>query len=535
MAEEISSKGKKAPQTQKSVFFSALGMGLGTLLSRFLGFFRDILLVGLFPQGVSDAFVLGFRVPNFFRRVLGEGALSVSFIPNYLELKQKSPEKARQLSHVVFSFVSLLSMSLCLLSFFFTEELILFIVQASSLKEVHIEVDYLKRSVEMARWMIFYLFLVVEFAYCMSVLNAHKKFFMAGLAPALFNLGFILIVLASWYFELPLSFEGQELAVGVLVGGLLQLLIVVRELYKYVELPSFNFSFDFKPFKRVLLATIPSILGIGILQIISFINIGLCAQVGQGSLTYLYLADRILELPQSLIAVSLGTAMLPNLSELWIKSRKEFDLSLQRSLRLYLYFAIPSALGLVFLSLPITQLLFQRGQTTLEEVKVVSSLIQIYGFLLMVGGMNRILLPIYYSFKNTWYPAVVSVFVVVGHYFIGNFLVQEFALEGVVSSTLISSFVNFSLLIVGLKIFVGRFYLLGILKSLVSFLPLALMLAGFLFVVRQWIPEEKNLVFYSMTLVSIGASAFLYFASTYLFKLEEARYIGALLRKFLPK
>ncbi|MGH1469040.1 MAG: murein biosynthesis integral membrane protein MurJ [Bdellovibrionales bacterium] len=520
-------KQDKSSDGQKSLLFSALGMGAGTLISRVLGLFRDAALAAFFSKTVLDCFAIGFRLPNFFRRVMGEGALSVSFIPSYLELKIKDPIEAEKLKNVTFSFLFCLSALLCILGTLYIGPLLNLIIDKESFSTDPAKFEL---AVRMAKWMFGYLFLVTQFAYFMSVLNAHKKFWVAGVAPAFFNLGFLVFIfLPSEY----VFFTGQQLTWGVLFGGGLQVLIVGLSFVKHFGFPKFNFNMLFKPFRRVLLATTPSLFGIGVLQMISLVNINLCSRVGDGAHGYLYFADRILELPQSLIAVSLGTAMLPSLTEMWIKSRKDFDSTLIRSLRVYLFFGVPSALGLFFLSLPITQLLFQRGAFGLERSVEVASLVQIYGGLLVVSGLSRILLPVYYSFKNTWYPAVSAVLVLVSHYFLGRVFVEEFGLPGVALTTLVSGAVNFGLLLLGLKLFIGRAYVFDILKSALSLSPVFLSLTGFLWLVRGYIPVEKTFMGALLICAVIGGSVLLYFASAVVFKVDEAKIFKKILAKVL--
>lgn len=515
----------KQEDRQKSLIFSALGMGAGTLISRILGLFRDAALAAFFSKATLDCFAIGFRLPNFFRRVMGEGALSVSFIPTYLELRIKDPLEAEKLKNVTFSFLFCLSALLCLLGTLYVESILGFIIDREAFST---DPEKFNFAVRMAKWMFGYLFLVTQFAYFMSVLNAHKRFWVAGVAPAFFNLGFLIFIFLPEHF---VQFTGQQLALGVLFGGLLQVFVVGLSFAKHFGLPKFDFNMLLKPFRKVLFATLPSLFGIGVLQMISLININLCSRLGDGAHGYLYFADRIMELPQSLIAVSLGTAMLPSLTEMWVKNRKDFDSTLVKSIRVYLFFGIPSALGLVFLSLPITQLLFQRGSFGLDRSLEVASLVQIYGVLLVVSGLSRILLPVYYSFKNTWYPAAAAVIVLVSHYFMGSVLVEQFGLPGVAMTTLVSGTVNFILLLLGLKIFIGKAYIGEISKALISFVPLAAVLAGFLWFSSRFISPEKSFLSIIMVCGVIGASVVIYFGASVFFKVEEAKLFKKLLAK----
>jgi len=459
---------------------------------------------------------------------MGEGALAVSFIPRYLELKEKNPGDAQTLKNVVFTFLFTLSSLVVFFGIWMMPEILKFLVSLSGKSEAFSNPENMLFAIRMSRWMFFYTFLVTQFAYMMAVLNAHKRFLVAGLAPAFFNLGFVLMELLP---NSLVSFSGFQLALGVLFGGLMQVVVVAYDHVKHIGVPSFNFNFLFKPFRKVLTATLPGIAGVGVLQFISIINISLCAKFGLGSLGFLYMADRLLELPQSLIAVSLGTALLPNLSELWIKDRGAFDKTLLQTVRLYLFFALPSAIGLIFMALPIIQLLFQRGQTSLEDAFQVASLVQVYGGVLIISGINKMLLPIYYSVKNTWYPAVLSVLVVVSHYFFGQLFINSFGLKGVVITTLLSTTINFSFLLIGLKIFIGRSYIEIIFKALLSFVLPTTTLAGALWLMTSFIPVEKDMTFYVYTFLSLLLSLVIYFGASFVFKVKEVVYLKAVLKK----
>lgn len=520
---------KNRQLSQKSIVFSAFGMGAGTLISRVLGLVRDAALAALFPTTVRDAFAIGFRLPNFFRRVLGEGALSVSFIPTYVELLNTEPAQAEKLKNTVFSFLLLISSLISILGVLYIKQLLNFIIDERSFSPGG---ESFALTVRMAKWMFAYLFLITQFAFCMSVLNAHKKFWIAGLAPAFFNLGFIIFIFLP---KSLLAFDGQQLALGVLFGGVLQFGVVGASFLSNFKLPKINLSFFFKPFRQVLLATTPSLFAIGVLQIISLININLCSKVGPGANSYIYFADRILELPQSLIAVSLGTAMLPSLSEMWVKSRSDFDETLIKSISVYLFFALPAAVGMIFLSLPVTQLLFQRGAFDFEQSVQVASVVQIYGGLLVVSGMGRILLPVYYSFKNTWYPAAVAIIVLVNHYIVGQVLMESFGLSGVAMATLSSSLVNIFLLFIGMGIFTKRTYVKEVLGALFRFSPAVIILSAFLWTVDGQISQVSAALRVAGSVAAVLGAVFVYFGSAWLFKIDEVRFIGALVSKVRRK
>lgn len=539
------------PNPGTGVLRGALGMGMGTLLSRILGYLRDIILFRYFSKEVTDCFIVAFRIPNYFRRVLGEGALAVSFIPTYLELLAKEPEKARELRNVLFSFLFVVTGILSVLGILFMDDLIHMLVANGEFGK---NPEKIKLAVRLGKWLFAYLFLVTQFAFAMSVLNAHKKFWIPGLAPSFYNFGFIVFALLG---ESYFSFSGQQLAFGVLFGGVLQAGLVIWKLVQVVGFPSFNFRFSNKVFLRVLTATVPSILGIGVLQIISIINVKLCAEFQEGAHTLLYAADRLLELPQSLIAVSIGTAMLPNLSELWVSDRIKFSKSLDQSLSIFLFLGLPSAVGLYFLAAPLTQLLFQGVKFSYSDVVATTPLVQVYSVALIVSGLNRILVPVFFSIKNTWYPAVGACLVVVFHYFVSfglleflhvmqNYLgcdpagctellpkeLQLSQLSVVTSATLLSGTFYFLFLSFGLFYFLKRFFLKGLFNSFIRFILPNVIMATFLFFAVDVLPTEKNFFLFFGVGAIVGISVLLYFGACFLLRVEEVNRFKRLIPGF---
>ncbi|MCB0362484.1 MAG: hypothetical protein KDD35_07170, partial [Bdellovibrionales bacterium] len=185
---------------KRSVIRSAASMSLGTILSRILGLVRDIVLAAYFSKTVTDAFVVAFRLPNMFRRLLGEGSLSVSFLPIYIERKTPkanvSPEaalsEAKDLSNGIFTLLVLVTGVLSLAGIIWMDELMNLLVGGHGFKSVE---GKLSITVWMARIMFAYMFLVTLYAFYMAIANSWQKFFIFFFCPDLFNLVFIFFVL----------------------------------------------------------------------------------------------------------------------------------------------------------------------------------------------------------------------------------------------------------------------------------------------------------------------------------------------------
>lgn len=419
---------------------AAAAMSAGTLLSRVLGFVRDAVLVGLFDRTLTDAFVVGFRLPNLFRRIFGEGALSVSFIPIYLESLKKDHKQAAALSSTVFSVLLALTTILFVLGVIYMPEIMnIWVRDPQGYAAVPGKMEL---TIQLARIMLGYLVLVTSYAFCMAVANSLGYFFWPALAPAVFNLAVI-----TFSFLPAFQFHGDQLAWGVITGGLAQLLVVFALLVKVGAVPSIRWNMRSPLFQRVLRNMAPGILGLGVFQVMTIVNTSFAARLKEGAQSYIYCADRILELPQSLIAISLGAALLPRFSN--YLSDERMDLLLEeahRALRALLFLALPSAVGMYFLSQGVTDLLFGRGSFDAHDIEMTAQVVGIYSLLLLVSSVSKVLSPGFYAMKNTWLPAVVALFCLAIHLVLGSYLVNHFELAGLAFATTVSSAINVLLL-----------------------------------------------------------------------------------------
>ncbi len=437
-------------------------MAFGTMTSRILGLVRDMAFAALFSLTITDAWNVAFRLPNMFRRLLGEGSLSVSFIPIFVETKLQDESKARNLVNSFYVVLLLILAALTTAGILFAEPLVRFMVE-DHFDAVPGKFDL---TVRFAQIMFGFIFLMSSYAYFMGILNALGSFALPAVAPTFFNIAMIIanFIPREWQ-----AVEGDALAWGVIAGGILQTGILLPALAKRGYLPKLRFSGWSPQIANIFKNMIPGMLGMGLLQITTLINTNFASQMGEGSNSYIYYADRLLELPLSLVSVSLGTALLPTLSRLWASQEKSKMIETANYyVRLNLFVAIPAALGLFFLGIPIVELLFQRGKFSAADALETGSILQVYAFTLVVSSSVRVLVPSFYAIKNTWYPAVVSGVCLVGHIFIAPILMQKWGLQGLVLSTLISAFANFILLLAAYPWMIGRFpfgnLLMGVFK-----------------------------------------------------------------------
>lgn len=522
---------------KNQVVKKALTMAFGTFSSRLLGLVRETLLTSLFNRTVTDAWTVAFRLPNIFRRLLGEGSLSVSFIPVFVDCLygQKDEVKAKNLVNSLYTLLLMILVSLTLVGVLFPEVFLLPMLNEKYVQQV----DKFQLTVSLARIMFSFIFLMSSYAYFMGILNAFGQFGLAAMAPTLFNISMIISTLIpDSYF----SFSGQGLAWGVIVGGVLQAGILVPSLIKKGYFPKFSFDFKNKEMQMVLKNMVPGLFGMGLLQISLIVNQNFASSLGEGILTYIYLADRLLELPLSLVSVSLGTALLPTLSKYWAENNKDMMISTaEYYLRLNLYVVLPAATGLFFLSRPIIEVLFMRGQFNAHDVQVTSEVLKIWAIIMVPSSCVKILAPAYYAVKNTWFPAVVSLVALVVHILLAPVLMNHWGLRGLNLSSLVSNSLNFILLFAFFAYFISMLPLKRIYISIAKTLLICLVLTQ-VEVVYDTINGMHILpmAFLNRCLslsVAIGVAGLVVIGLSHLFKMEEYqltihKVIHKVLRKF---
>ena len=485
----------------KSVTQMAGLMSLGTLCSRVLGFVRDRLIIQFFPTQTTDAFYAAFRLPNFFRILLGEGALSVSFLPAYIDLKEKSGDH-QKLAGALWAFLLILGSLLSALGVLFMPQLLDLILDVNQISKVPGKYE---TTLFFSQIMFSYLFLVSQFAFFMALLNSHEEFFIPGLAPAIFNL--TIIVTISFFPEhLFFSRESFLLPMAIILGGITQFLIVFVKAFSLKIVPRPNFIFSNPRFLEVLHRTAPSIVGIGAIQLLGLLNLRFASSLDQGSITFLYLANRLLELPQSILAISLSAALLPRLTSFWSRhDKKSFVNQIYETTSVYYFLAIPSAIGLFVLAEPLVMLLFFTENLAQEGVQITATLVQAYAFMILISGTSKLLLPGFYAIKNTIYPAAASGLVVGIHLFLAPYLMKSLGLQGLVVSTIVSSFVALCVSFVAFQTFVMPLNLIQFFRPIPKIIGLNIITLGItLGTLFLWRAQESLMFKNIITLLGVG-------------------------------
>jgi putative peptidoglycan lipid II flippase len=517
---------------QNSVAKSAIYFATGTFMSRVIGLVRDRLLVNFFGQTLSDAWLAAFRFPNLFRRIFGEGALSACFIPLYAEYKDRNDKKA--LGELTAGVLGLLLAVLIPMTVLFVcgmDPIIRWWMHGDGFVDVP---GKLELTVSMTKIMFPFLLLMILYAYVMAVLNAQKQFLLSSLAPLFFNL---IIVAASLYCYYANFISPVFLSWSVIAGGLVQFLVLIPAFLKLKVPFVWKWSsLTSVPVKRTLKAFLPSVFGLGIVQFMALVNTSFASELPEGSVTFIYLADRLLELPLSLVAVSLGTALLPTLSECISQNdEKGFKLEIFKNIKLLLLLCIPASVGMWMTSELLSSVLYEGGEFTASHTLVVAGIVKVYAFTLIGASLTRVLGQAFYAEKKTTVPAVAATLGFVIHYFMAPFYMQRWGVDGLVISTSISAFINCFVLVVWFYARHGSLYFWELFVFCAKMFLACGSIIGVCWLQQTYIvPEgfiEKSFVLGCVVVLS----SVLFFVTAQLLQVEEVQWLFKRLKKRIKK
>ena len=387
---------------KKHILKSASIISLVTVASRILGYVRDQRITLLLGTSLSaDAYVLAYRIPNLFRRLVAEGSMTASFIPVFTSyMREKPKEEVWDFANRLFWTLALVVAVITVLGMVFSPAVVQLFSGANVARA---------EAVDLNRIIFPYLFFIALAALAMGILNCFHIFGLPAATPVLLNVATIAFsVAAVWrHFKDPAT----SLAVGVLVGGVLQFLIQVPSLVQKGMNFKFGISFSHPAIRDVARLMIPRLFGIGIGQINLLIDtrFATAARMPPGSLAALYVADRVMELVLGGYAIAVATAILPMMSHQ--AAAKDYDSlkkTLSFSVRIVAFITIPAALGLMILREPIIRVLFQHGQFVAESTKLTARALLYYAIGLPALATVKLVVPAFYSTRDTKTPVIVA-------------------------------------------------------------------------------------------------------------------------------
>lgn len=421
---------------------------VASIVSRILGYIRDMVIYASFGQNrLTDAYYAAFSIPDFLYNILVGGALSSAFIPvfgGYLARGEK--KEALIVANTIFNLVLILMSIGIIFGLIFTPQLISLLVPG-------FEGAAKNLTISLTRIMFLQALFMALSGLTSGILNAQKHFLMPALGSVLYNLVTILIG-----YLLSLRYGIAGFSIGVVLGSAVyfavQIPILFRSEFRYVPLLRLNHE----GVQKLIRLFLPVLIGLSVSQFNLFVNQYLASGLDAGVVAALRTAQRLMQLPISLFAVSLGMATFPTMTtQAATANLVEFKSTFKRSLRLILFITIPASIGLIVLRVPVVRLLFEMGAFTAEATLVTSTVLFYYALGIFGWGCVQLLNRTFYALENTRIPVFVGVLVTCINIILNFSLVQIMGYRGLALAYSLAGILNFLLLTVLLK-----YYLKGL-------------------------------------------------------------------------
>ncbi|SHE19304.1 Proposed peptidoglycan lipid II flippase MurJ [Bathymodiolus brooksi thiotrophic gill symbiont] len=413
-----------------------------TFISRILGLIRDYIVARYFgANGLTDAFLVAFKIPNFLRRLFGEGAFSQAFVPILADAKANHSEAEVQniINHIGTKFLTILII-LTLIAVVIAPAIIFMFAWG-----FYFDADPTKFNLatDMLRITFPYLLLISLTAFAGSILNTYDKFAVPAFTPVLLNIS---MILCAVYLSENLATPIMALAWGVLIGGVVQLLFQIPFLIKIKKMPHLVKG-SHQAVKTLKKRLIPALFGVSVSQINLLIDTMIATVLTSGSVSWLYYSDRLLELPLALIGIALATVALAKLSRHFAnKDEQKFTRTVDYALKIGLILGAPACIGLILLAEPLMITLFQYDKFNAFAAHQSALSLMAYGTGLMAFIAIKILAPVFLARGDTKTPVKVGIIAMGSNVFLNVILAYYYAHTGLAIATSISAVINASLL-----------------------------------------------------------------------------------------
>ncbi len=472
--------GSSAPMPQEkttrhSIARSTALIGSGAMLSRVLGLVRDMVIAHLYPKIISDAFFVAFRLPNMLREMLAEGAMNAGFIPVFSDyLTTREREESEQLAAVALGALTAVLMLVSAAGVVFAPAIVRFITLEFGLPD-----DKLLLAIGLARVMFPYILLIGVASLLMAILNSHRRFFSSAYAPALLNISMIVgAYLLRDNFEEPV----YAMAVGVMVGGALQIALQLPFLRRIGFPLRIAWNLRHPGLLRIFVLLLPVLFGQAVREVNVLVGTMLAWYLGEGMVSALYYAYRLMHLPLGVFGLAVATAILPTMSSSAstgdIEALKD---TLSQGLRLVFFVMLPATAGLIALRVPIIRLLFEHGSFDSVATDNTAFALLFYSVGLFAFAGARVLAFAFYSMKSTRLPVIVAACAMVSNIFISVLLMFPLRQGGLALASSISSTIHMVVLWILLEKKIGGFGLRTIAAAVAKMLGLSLVMGALVY------------------------------------------------------
>ncbi len=506
-------------------------VGAMTLLSRFFGLARDSAIAYILgTRAAADAFYVAFRIPNLLRRLLAEGNLTMSFVPVFTESYRRSKQEAKEVVDVTFTLLTLLLSVVTLAGVLGAGVFVRVTALGFEADPEKFDLTVLLTKITFP-----YIFLVSLGALAMGILNSRKRFLTPAFAPVLLNVG---IILGAWLLSGRFADPSVGIAWGVILGGVLQLLIQVPPLIKEGLFPKFSFKWKHPAVRKIGRLMLPSVYGSAVYQINLLAITFMASYLPTGSVSYLWYADRVIEFPLGVFAISLATVVLPLLSE--HAAEKDFvrmKQAMRKALATVWLVNIPAAVGLAVLAKPIIAVLFFRGGFNEESTRLTAETLQCFAVGLPFVSATRITSSAFYAVQDARKPVRAANLAVLVNIAAGFALLWPLQHRGLALGVGIGSIANFLMLLYDYRKSVGPLGLRSLAGSILKMTGAAGLMAIALFVaMRYWnwtfapmLPRSLYLI----AMIALGSGV--YFLAVTLLKVEGSEVLLGAIRRRLRR
>ena len=512
---------------------SAGTVGISTALSRVFGYIRDAALAWALGASMSmDAFTVAYRIANLFRRLVAEGAMSASFVPVFVQFRQdNSQDELWDFVRKFFYTLALTTSFVVLLEIIFAPVIVRIMAPGFLQNPQKLEL-----TIFLTRVMAPYLIFVSVTALFMGVLNSFGYFAVPALGPIFFNVALIASVFLSTRFMLnPVI----GIAFGVVLGGFLQFVSQLPFVIQKGMRFKLGFSFHHPAVQKIGMLLAPSIFGIGIVQINVLVDSLLASFLREGSVSQIYYADRVMELVLGIFVVSLGTVILPEMSQSAAeKNSEELKKTLLFSLRATSFVSIPASIGLFFLANPIVHVLFEHGRFTSLDTERTAVALAYYAIGLYFAAAIRILVQAFYAVQDTKTPVKIAFVALVVNAVLDWILMHPLKQGGLALSTSITSALTYFQLCYVFQKRYGSFdwqrFRVSAIKTLIASIAMGVVCLISLSVLNF----NGILSFLIKALTLLGTILFgiiVYVGSSFLLKLDELSFVKTLISKIFKR
>lgn len=531
---------------------SVAGVSASTLASRILGYLRDMLIANFFGAGfVADAFFVAYRIPNLLRQLLGEGALSASFIPVFTEyLTTKPKEEAQRLARISGLLLLILLSILTILGIIFSP-IIVRLIAPGFIRNP----EKLSLTITLTRILFPFMIAIGLAALSLGILNSLHRFIIPALAPCLLSISEIFFILficplmerpiiglalgvaaggfAQFFFQLPsIVKEGFVIPAGRSYSNLyLKPISYAKNLLKNWDVlwKRWTSTLNHPGVKRIGLLMLPAALGLSVTQVNIFVDT-ICASIlREGSVTALYYANRIMQLPLALFGTAIATVALPMMSKsVAATNMQELKDTLSLALRMILFTIVPASLGLIILGKPIISLLFERGRFTSQATQATSWALLFYSTGIVAYAGVKVVASAFYSMQDTRTPVRIASIAMVANIVLNLILMRILDVGGLALATAIASFMNLLMLLFYLRKRIGRLGGKRVLLSLAKILLASSAMAIACIYFSRLLGQINKLIQVAGTILICVT---IYILVTHLLRCEEIKYVWKIITR----